>query len=81
MSKLLVGMLAAALLASLASFSSPVRAEVAYRWCAQYSGRHGGATNCGFVTLEQCRAAIGGIGGICYENPRYSGRVQRHRQP
>jgi Protein of unknown function (DUF3551) len=24
------------------------------RWCAQYSGSAGGATNCGFFTIEQC---------------------------
>jgi hypothetical protein len=23
------------------------------RWCAQYSGSAGGATNCGFFTIEQ----------------------------
>ena len=33
------------------------------RWCAQYSGRSGGATNCGFFTIEQCRATVSGIGG------------------
>ena len=47
-----------------------------YRWCAEYSGgRDGmGATNCGFVTLEQCRATISGIGGWCTLNPFYDGR-------
>lgn len=29
------------------------------RWCAEYGGSHGGR-NCGFATLEQCRAAISG---------------------
>ncbi len=32
------------------------------RWCAQYSGKAGGATNCGFFTIEQCRATVSGIG-------------------
>jgi hypothetical protein len=36
-------------------------------WCADL-GRDLG-TNCGFVTLEQCRAAIFGINGQCYPNP------------
>ena len=27
-----------------------------YPWCAFYSGDGGGGTNCGFLTLEQCRA-------------------------
>ena len=30
-----------------------------YRWCAQYAGRSGGS-NCYFVTLAQCQAAISG---------------------
>jgi len=40
-----------------------------YRWCAEYgSGRGGGGTNCYFVTLSQCRAAISGNGGFCRQN-------------
>ena len=35
------------------------------RWCAQYN-YHGGATNCGFHSYQQCRAAISGNGGACY---------------
>ena len=43
------------------------------RWCAQYSGRvGGGATNCGFFTLEQCRATVSGIGGFCVINQFYN---------
>jgi hypothetical protein len=42
-----------------------------YPWCAEYNGREGGGTNCGFVTLAQCRATISGIGGRCYTNPAY----------
>ena len=38
-----------------------------YKWCAVYSAR--GASNCGFVTLEQCRATVSGIGGFCMRNP------------
>ena len=33
-----------------------------YKWCAVESG---GGTNCGFVTIEQCRASISGVGGSC----------------
>ena len=53
-----------------------------YKWCAEYSGgRDGiGATNCGFVTLEQCRATISGIGGWCSPNPFYTGPEPRRRQ-
>ena len=42
------------------------------RWCAQYSGRGGGGTNCGFFTLEQCRATVSGIGGFCVPNQFYN---------
>ena len=42
-----------------------------YRWCAEYGG---GGTNCYFVTLEQCRAAISGNGGFCRQNGFYDGR-------
>jgi hypothetical protein len=34
-----------------------------YRWCAIESV--GGGTNCGFVTIEQCRASVSGVGGFC----------------
>jgi hypothetical protein len=44
-----------------------------YRWCADYGGPAGG-TNCYFVSLEQCRAAISGNGGFCRENGFYDGR-------
>ena len=44
-----------------------------YRWCAQYGPSDDGGTNCYFVTLEQCRAAISGIGGYCVPNNFYSG--------
>jgi len=49
-----------------------------YRWCADYGGGRGaGGSNCYFVTLEQCRAAISGNGGWCRENAWYDGRPIR----
>jgi Protein of unknown function (DUF3551) len=51
------------------------RAEITYPWCAQY-GEQGGARNCGFVTLEQCRAAISGNGGYCDANSMYRPGVE-----
>ena len=49
-----------------------------YKWCAFYSGgREGGGTNCGFVTLEQCRATISGVGGSCGPNQLYTGPAER----
>jgi hypothetical protein len=67
--------------------SSPAKAEIYYPWCANYSGDMGGASNCGFSTLEQCRATISGIGGFCDPNPFYvdaaksdrSSRKRAHR--
>jgi hypothetical protein len=47
-----------------------------YHWCAQYGGKSG-ATNCYFVTLEQCRAAISGNGGFCNPNTFYNGKPVR----
>ena len=34
------------------------------KWCAEYNA-DGGATNCGFNSYQQCRAAISGVGGSC----------------
>ncbi len=52
-----------------------------YRWCAEYGGREGGGTNCGFLTLEQCRITIQGIGGWCVPNQFYDGRPYDQAQP
>jgi Protein of unknown function (DUF3551) len=41
------------------------------RWCAQYASSMGG-TNCGFFTIEQCRATVSGIGGFCVPNQFYN---------
>ena len=40
-------------------------------WCAYYNFKEGGATNCGWVTFEQCLAAVSGVGGSCGPNPMY----------
>ena len=45
-----------------------------YKWCAVYGGGDDfDGTNCGFVTIEQCRATISGIGGTCEPNQFYTG--------
>lgn len=50
-----------------------------YRYCAVY-GVEGRATNCYFVTLEQCQAAISGMGGFCQPNPYYTGDAATPRR-
>ena len=50
---------------------APTKADP-YAWCAQYGGRTGG-TNCYFVTLAQCQAAVSGAGGFCRPNGFYTG--------
>jgi hypothetical protein len=74
MSKALIGLGFAALASlSMLPMTGVAHADQ-YRWCAHYSGGFaGGGTNCGFVTLSQCRAAISGAGGSCEPNPRYTG--------
>ena len=87
--------LAAALL-GLCLGTSSARSEIVYPWCAQYADRDGGpqapgivfvmdgtgGRNCGFWTLEQCRAAVMGNGGQCEPNPMYvPGRDGAVRQP
>ena len=58
-----------------ASAADSARADP-YRWCAEYAGGEmgGGGSNCYFLTLEQCREAISGMGGFCTPNQFYDGR-------
>lgn len=74
-----------AAIVSLPALATPARAGIEYPWCAQYGGGdNGGGRNCGFTTLEQCRATISGIGGSCEPNLFYprsaSGISQRKRK-
>jgi hypothetical protein len=64
-----------------AEIESGTRAEAQtnYPWCAQYS--RGGGTNCGFTTIEQCRATVFGIGGDCEPNLQYRPPPGEHAQP
>jgi hypothetical protein len=74
-------------LAGVAVFTPTAGQADPYQWCAYYAGRGGGnGSNCGFVTLEQCRAAISGVGGSCERNQFYTGpgerrakRARKHR--
>jgi hypothetical protein len=65
-------MLLAATACAAASFmagAQPSQAEVTYPWCADYSLQ--GSSNCGFVTYQQCMAALSGNGGWCRANPMF----------
>jgi hypothetical protein len=66
--------LAALFVVAIGSFADKAKADP-YRWCADYSGGgFGGGTNCYFMTIEQCRAAVSGVGGFCRPNGFYDGR-------
>ena len=80
MLKTTVAALALAILAFPALTTAPAQAGIEYPWCAHYSEPAGG-TNCGFVTLTQCQAAISGIGGMCIENPAYPEVVAKQKRP
>lgn len=55
------------------------RAEAQNKWCADYA--RGGGMNCGFATLEQCRATVFGIGGFCEPNTQYQPPLGSAAQP
>jgi hypothetical protein len=69
---------ALALLAVSATFDG-ARADP-YRWCAHYSGNGGNGSNCYFVSLEQCRWAVSGVGGSCGLNPSTPARIAQRRR-
>ena len=51
-----------------------------YPWCAVYGGGdRGGATNCGFVSFEQCLTTLSGMGGFCQQNTQYVPPAGPHR--
>jgi hypothetical protein len=53
-----------------------------YPWCAEYTGGAlGGASSCYFMTIEQCRATVSGVGGYCSPNPFYSGPPVQGQTP
>jgi hypothetical protein len=60
-----IGVLTAGVVAAaLMLFTVGAASADPYKWCAVDSSG-GGGTNCGFVTIEQCRATISGRGGFC----------------
>jgi uncharacterized protein DUF3551 len=67
-------LLAGALLAAMGVASTPAAAQGS--WCAEDMN----ARNCGFYTLEQCRAAASGLGAGCYPN-QFAPRVPAAEPP
>jgi uncharacterized protein DUF3551 len=61
--------IACAALATFAVIGGATPAAAQGAWCADYSGRDGGATNCGFYTWQQCQWAVSGVGGFCRPSP------------
>jgi uncharacterized protein DUF3551 len=48
-----------------------------YKWCAiMGGGEDGGMISCYFLTLEQCKATVTGVGGFCRVNLWYDGRPE-----
>ena len=71
-------LLAATIITAVTAVAMPTTGSAdPYKWCAVYGGDMGGATNCGFVTIEQCQATVHGIGGFCDPNPFYTGSAER----
>jgi hypothetical protein len=56
-------------LAAILFIEKPAKARD-YPWCAEGNYK-GGATNCGFVTLQQCMDTVRGSGGSCGPNTMY----------
>jgi hypothetical protein len=72
--------LAFCVLVTLGALDAATPAGAQGAWCAYYSGTHGG-TNCGFYTLQQCREAISGVGGVCSPSPFVSQNPAPRRMP
>ena len=63
-------MSALGILIGIAAISTAAQAQN-YPWCADYGGKMGGSSNCGFSTYEQCMATLSGNGGFCNRNSQY----------
>jgi len=72
MYKALFGLAVAAGCAASSLFATSAATADLYKWCAVLN-MGDAAYNCGFVTLEQCRATVSGIGGFCEPNQLYTG--------
>jgi hypothetical protein len=65
-------------LSGLAGFAAAPAQADPYPWCAEYGGGDdGGSTSCYFMTLQQCRESVSGVGGFCRRNLFYDGQPVR----
>jgi hypothetical protein len=64
-------------LAAILCIEKPAEARD-YSWCAEGNYK-GGATNCGFVTPQQCMDTVRGSGGSCDQIP-CTGPYRNHRR-
>jgi hypothetical protein len=64
------------LLGTTFGFAAYATAQIYYPWCAVLN-MGDAAYNCGFVSIEQCRATVSGIGGFCEPNPFYTPPLQK----
>ncbi len=71
-----VAVLVTPTLAIMLGLATAAHAEIYYPWCAVLNMADA-AYNCGFVTIEQCRATVSGIGGFCEPNPFYTPPSQK----
>ena len=76
MRKIILGAAAITGFAAAALFAPGNAQANPYKWCAVLNVGDA-AYNCSFVTIEQCRASVSGIGGFCEPNPFYGepGRI------
>ena len=60
---------ASVLVAGVTLVAAPARAEVEFAYCSSTGFAVG--QDCSFTTLEQCQAAVKGLGTFCSPNPRF----------
>jgi hypothetical protein len=61
-------LIVSAVIVGMPAIVTPLHAQN-YPWCSNFAD--GAGTNCGFSTLEQCKATIAGSGGYCDQNTLY----------
>ena len=63
--------LGALLMAGAFEAASTARADGPGAWCAAAGGRNDYRT-CGYSSLQQCMAAVSGVGTFCQPNPYFA---------